>query len=348
MTSPDPEQETPLLTVIIPTYNIARYLRACLDSVVNQTYETLEIIIIDDNSTDATTGIIKDYAAADPRIKAVFHTRNHGPGNTRNEGLALATGDYVTFMDHDDWQALDKYEKMMAKAIEHDVDIVFCNAQEFDENSGKLNRHYYTLPKKGLAPNRLELIRDREKRGQLYLCLVPPWAKIVRRRLVEEHEVHFSENGNRFDDVLYHYHGCYFAKRVYFLDEILYTHRLFPESITGRAKVDRDNLFDLLDTWKELENIFIRLNIPLVEVFPLYAKILSAFMYRVENWREFAEQANSIADELGVKEEHVPETHKKAFNKLRNCGVGQYVYYRMKFRLRPYYKRIGRGVGMSR
>ena len=92
-----------LLTVILPTYNIEQYLRQCLDSVVYQTYKNLEIIILDDNSADSTPEIIKEYAANDDRIKTVFHTKNHGPGNTRNEGLAMATGDYVTFMDHDDW-----------------------------------------------------------------------------------------------------------------------------------------------------------------------------------------------------------------------------------------------------
>ena len=348
LTAQNQENKTPLLTVILPTYNIEQYLRQCLDSVVNQTYKNLEIIIIDDNSSDSTPDIIKEYASNDERSKPVFHTKNHGPGNTRNEGLGIATGDYVTFMDHDDWQELDKYEKMMAKVTEHDADIVFCNAQEYDETRNKMNRFYFTLPKKSVAPDKLEVIKSWEDRGRLLRCLVPPWAKIVRMELVREHKVRFSEGGNRFDDLLFHYHACYFAQRVYFIDEILYTHRIFPASISGRAKTDGDMYFDLFKTWEDLSAVCHEQGIPPKKMFALYLKPLSALTHHANNWRAFGRKANAIAEGLNMTIEDIPPSQRRAYKKLRRQGCFWHIYYKSKFALRSYYKAAGRILGIER
>ena len=106
------------VSVIIPVYEEEKYLAECIESVINQTYKDLEIILIDDGSKDSCPQIINDYAARDNRIIAIYK-ENEGAGPTRNVGIERATGDYVTFLDCDDWIELDIIEKMMNKALEY-------------------------------------------------------------------------------------------------------------------------------------------------------------------------------------------------------------------------------------
>ena len=329
------------LSVILPTYNIEQYLHQCLDSVVNQTYTDLEIIIIDDNSTDSTPDIIREYAARDSRIKPVFHKTNAGPGPTRNEGLELATGAYVTLMDHDDWQDLDKYEKMMAKAAEHHADIVFCNAQEYNQTTGFLNKSYY-VPSRffsggGLFEYPAEL---NEEKGKLSRLLFPPWAKIVRRSMIEVREIKFSTDGNRFDDVLYHYLSFIAARKIYFIDEILYTHRMFPLSISGRAKKNMDMMFDLYKTWDEIESYCESYNILPRKVFVYYTSTLANFMYRVRSHKAFASKLNELLDKYELTGKDYPDWQLKFYRRARKYSFGRWVGYKLWYPLKRSYKLI--------
>lgn len=113
----------PLISVIIAIYNPGKYLRACLDSIVNQTYKNLEIILVDDGSTDDSLAVCKEYAEKDNRI-IVHHKENSGVSATRNQGIRLAHGDYFSFIDSDDFIELDTYEYLMNLMQEHQVDIV--------------------------------------------------------------------------------------------------------------------------------------------------------------------------------------------------------------------------------
>ena len=116
--------EKQLISVIVPVYNVEKYLRQCLNSVVGQTYKNLEIIVVDDGSTDGS-GTICDEYTKDKRIK-VFHTENKGLSAARNLGLDHATGDWIGFVDSDDWIEPDMYEVLLNKAIETGADVVEC------------------------------------------------------------------------------------------------------------------------------------------------------------------------------------------------------------------------------
>ncbi len=103
-------KQDPLLSVIIPVYNVEKYLRECLDSVSNQTYQNLEIILVNDGSKDGSAEICKEYLAKDERIQ-YYEQENQGQSAARNLALSKATGEYITFVDSDDWISLDIYEK---------------------------------------------------------------------------------------------------------------------------------------------------------------------------------------------------------------------------------------------
>jgi len=117
----------PKVSIIIPVYNTEKYLRKCLDSVLNQTLSDLEIICIDDCSTDGSLTVLKEYAALDSRIKIIEFKENKGVSAARNTGIEAATGEYIGFVDPDDYIDFDFYEKLYNKANECKADIIKAN-----------------------------------------------------------------------------------------------------------------------------------------------------------------------------------------------------------------------------
>lgn len=124
--------EKPLISVIVPVYNVEPYLRKCLDSILNQTYRDLEILVIDDGSTDGSGAICDEYH--DPRIR-VFHTENHGLSAARNYAIDRAHGDYIAFLDSDDWLELNALETFLTTAQNTGADIVACRFYQEYKNT---------------------------------------------------------------------------------------------------------------------------------------------------------------------------------------------------------------------
>ena len=125
--------ENPLVSVIIPVYNTEEYLEECLDSLCNQTLQDIEIICINDASNDSTSQILKDYAEKDDRIILIENQFNQGQSISRNKGLEIAHGEYITFLDSDDYLELDAYEKLYGFARNYDHDLVVFDAIRFDD-----------------------------------------------------------------------------------------------------------------------------------------------------------------------------------------------------------------------
>ena len=116
----------PRLSVIVPVYNTEKYLRECLDSILTQTYTDFELILVDDGSTDSSGAICDSYSRADSRIH-VIHQQNGGVTAARKMGTKAAVGDYISFVDSDDWIAPDMFQQMLAKAEHHDLDMILCD-----------------------------------------------------------------------------------------------------------------------------------------------------------------------------------------------------------------------------
>lgn len=145
-----------LITVIVPAYNVAPWLPRCLDSILDQTYKNLQIIVIDDGSTDSTPQIIDEYSRKDERIVAI-HQKNEGLIAVRNKGIKMAMGKYVTFVDGDDTIRNTMYEKLLDNAIEHDADISHCGVM-FCFEDGHCEAHYGT--NKVIIQNQFEGLKD--------------------------------------------------------------------------------------------------------------------------------------------------------------------------------------------
>ena len=127
------------LSVIIPVYNVEKYLSACIDSILGQTLTDLEILLVDDGSTDASGRIARNYARVHPDIIRCLHVENGGQGRARNLALPLAKGEYLGFVDSDDWVRSDMYEKLCSLADETGADVAVCDFLErYDDGSEKI------------------------------------------------------------------------------------------------------------------------------------------------------------------------------------------------------------------
>ena len=125
-----------LISVIVPVYNVEKYLNRCVDSILNQTYTNLEVILVDDGGPDNCPAICDAYAKQDKRVK-VIHKANGGVSDARNAGLDVAKGDFIAFVDSDDWIDCTMYEKLLNKQKENNADLVFCKYNYVDAKTIK-------------------------------------------------------------------------------------------------------------------------------------------------------------------------------------------------------------------
>lgn len=167
------------VSVIVPVYKVEEYLPRCVDSILRQTYEDLEIILVDDGSPDASGAICDDYAARDSRVR-VIHKPNGGLSSARNAGIDAATGDYLGFVDSDDWIGPDMYETMMGLMKQHHADLVCGGRYNVDGGTGEKTP--------GLCPKQEECITGEEMAGRIFLwdgCDSSVCDKLFHRSLFE-------------------------------------------------------------------------------------------------------------------------------------------------------------------
>lgn len=240
---------TPLISVIIPVYNVEKYLRRCLDSVIAQTYQSLEIICVDDGSIDDSGKICDQYAVRDARIK-VIHQENQGLSAARNRGLDAAEGEYIAFVDSDDYILEDMYKKMLDKLLDYSVDLCVCQWQ-YEFSDGR-----QVVKKKNIAPpiygrkTSLEFARFLYRGNYENGVVVAAWNKLYRRALLDT--IHF-EGRIHEDDA---FNGRIMAKNisVYVMEEQFYVYAQNGDSLTN--KPFSANKFFFLDVLAERRELF--------------------------------------------------------------------------------------------
>lgn len=240
---------SPLVSIIIPVYNTELYLKKCLDSIVGQTYKELEIICIDDGSTDESGMIIDEYAQNDLRIK-VIHKENGGESSARNVGLKIMTGQYVGFVDCDDWLELDMYEQLVSSIVEKDVDMVASAwFKSFDENEIRIINQ---LPVSSEVLTREELLNYIYKRDY-YRGFAYMWNKLYKRSLFyNEYNslMMFDEDLVLGGDVLYLGKLALNTNSAYYLDKAFYHY--YQRNTSGCHTIDLRKRKDWLEAYKRL------------------------------------------------------------------------------------------------
>lgn len=220
-----------MVSVIIPVYNSEKYIRNCVDSVLKQSYQEIEIILVDDESKDSSPQICDEYANKDKRVK-VIHKKNGGTADARNTGLTAATGEYITFMDNDDyWNDEDALRNIMEQLNETKADVLMFDTMEYWENKHKFARSSKSCERSKVAfQNRDNALREIIQNGLLYRAV---WAKVIKAQLIREHGLYF-ENGIRNEDTDWTAKLLLCAETYDWYEGVFYVYR----KGTGQAQTD--------------------------------------------------------------------------------------------------------------
>ena len=197
----------PIISIIAPVYNIQEYLSQCLTSICNQTFPDLEIIVVNDGSTDGSGKICDKFALKDPRIR-VIHQANKGVSAARNAGLQMAQGDYLAFVDGDDWIESDMYELLLEQLVKQEADIAVCS--HYKDKGGKSKARYQSGAIHALTRNDALKALAQDKWLRNYV-----WDKLYKRQLFEN--LTFPE-GCIYEDLAINYQLFFRANKVVVVD----------------------------------------------------------------------------------------------------------------------------------
>ena len=215
-------QAQSLVSIIVPVHNGERFLPQCMDSILGQTYENLEIICVDDGSTDATPGLLADYAARDDRVR-ILAQKNAGPGPARNRGIDAATGEYLTFFDADDWCEPTLIESAIERIEETGADMVVFPYNVFDQRIGQsFYADWAVLPDKFAT----QPFCWKDNPNWAFRALQNlPWNKFLRRDFVERNGLRFEEDVFLTEDLMFSAPAIIRAQRIACVTEPLIFHR---------------------------------------------------------------------------------------------------------------------------
>lgn len=224
----------PSISVIVPVYNVEKYLKRCVDSILNQDMKEIEVILINDGSTDSSPSICDEYAKRDIRIK-VIHKKNSRVAAARNDGIKLATGKYISFIDSDDWIESNMYKCMHKKAEEFNVDFIMC---DFSKKGVEKSYNVSQQIDSGFY--------DKDKiKKELFQCLImfeniefPPtisnWTCLFKREFLIKNNIFYDEDIHYCEDSIFGSKAMYNANRFYYMkNKYFYNYFYNPSSTTS-------------------------------------------------------------------------------------------------------------------
>lgn len=217
------------VSVIVPVYNVEKYISKCLNSLVNQTLEDIEIIIVNDGSKDSSIDIVKEYAKKYGNIK-IYEKENGGLSDARNYGLQFATGKYIAFLDSDDYVDLNLYKRMYEKVKTEDSDMVECN-------------FYWVYDKK----NKKDIGQKYKGQKEMFeKARVVAWNKLYKKEVLDKAKVQFPK-GLRYEDVEFFYKLIPYIESVSFVKEPLIYYVQRKQSIVNTQNEKTKDIFTVLE-----------------------------------------------------------------------------------------------------
>lgn len=244
-----------MISIIVPVYNCKLYLSKCLDSIISQTYENIEVICIDDDSSDVSLKILWEYAKNDQRIK-VIHKKNEGVSLARNTGLDVAQGDFILFVDGDDWIDLCTCEVALKKIIEENTDLVMWSyIREREGESSKKQIFDRDIVFEGndvqekLHRRMIGIVDDELAHPERADALCTVWGKLYRRSIILTNHIRFYDirKIGTYEDGLFNLEYLKYVKKTIFLNRYFYHYRRTNvNSITGAYNANLGQQWDTL------------------------------------------------------------------------------------------------------
>ncbi len=238
---------TPLISILVPCYNCDTTIERCLNSIVNQTYFNLEIIIVNDGSTDGSLIKLQSFRKRDSRIK-VINQKNEGLARTRNILLENALGEYIYFVDSDDWINLEAIDKLITIALLNNTDIIVNSYYKSTIKKEKI--FYISNNMKSNDSNKEYLINN----------VTFAWGTFVKRKYLIDNNFNFNENFNFFEDAGVMTYWIYKAKRFYYFDEPQYHYFVNKKSLSRENQMSYIKIWNSIQQLKNLYNLFSKEN----------------------------------------------------------------------------------------
>lgn len=233
-----------LISIIVPVYKVEKYLRRCVDSILAQTYQNIEVLLIDDGSPDNSGEICDEYAEKDSRVRA-FHKPNGGVSSARNLGLKEANGEYIGFVDADDYIDKTMYEVLLGNLIKENADISICSYNQEDSN-GVFHKHWP-------HDDYLTIIGDRQIEylisNQYYTCSC--WDRLFKKELLKD--FWFDESKKVYEDLLFLYEVAKKSSKTVFTSSPLYNYCNNDGTSVARSLFD-DRKMDIINVSQYILN----------------------------------------------------------------------------------------------
>ena len=274
------------VSILSPCYNVEKYISQCLDSIIQQTYKNLQIILVDDGSTDNTLAILNQYASLDSRIE-VHHQENKGVATARNELLSKVKGDYVLFVDSDDWIELDMVEFLIAKVTEENAEMAVCG-NVVNNGIPKKNYKEETWGKEKVIE---EFLRHTNFNGSL-------WNKLFNVKLLKNNPT-FNPEISYGEDALFTWQIIQDVEKIIVTDKQLYHYRMNEGSLS-HAKWSPNKMGTGHLVWEQLER-------EAQKKYPQFGEIVSTSFVISDMWQlYFAALSNYPKDEyIDMYQKHV-------------------------------------------
>lgn len=241
------------VSIIVPCYNAEKYISESLDSILNQTYKNIEIICVDDGSTDKTREVIEEYAKNDSRITLICQENSYA-GIARNNGIKNANGKYIMFLDADDFFEKNMIEVLLESALKNNSDIVLCGAYKFDNITNNVT-DFNNILRKNLIPENQDVFNAKDiPKDILNVTWDATWNKLFRLDFIKENNLTFQDT-KVSEDVVFNRLAMILAERISFVDKSLIYYRVNNNlSLVGSIGNDVESSFDFYNATLKFKN----------------------------------------------------------------------------------------------
>lgn len=215
-----------LVSVIVPVYNGERYLSRCIESIINQPYRNIEIILINDGSTDNSGEICNAYALSDNRI-GVIHTQNNGPAAARNIGIENSKGEFIFFVDADDFIEKNALSLLIESYHQHRADIVVGDFRKIKDGPSK-SGHCNIFPESSLLRNQdiINYVRLYLKKPNRFPLFVYSWGRLFKSTIIKNNNIFFDAGLRTFEDVAFNFDYLNYTNKIFFLKKVIYNFQI--------------------------------------------------------------------------------------------------------------------------
>ncbi len=295
----------PKISVIIPIYNVEGYLPECLNSVVSQTLEDIEIICVNDGSTDNSLNILKEYASSDSRF-VLLNQDNSGQGIARNKALEIVKGEYTAFVDPDDWLEVDAFENLYNFAEDNNADVVQFDYKTFDNELKTFKEiNFAEILKKKYK----KIFRDLKffnwkdfKDACLQDLDLHAWSRVYKTDFIKRNKLKFAPL-RRAEDHLFVLGAILSADKIFYYPAFFYNYRIRNNSTVHSKSKDNFQIFQVLDMTKDLVNE-LGLSTELKKELDIYNRTILTWHYRqtpIEDLDKYIDMCKKYLSDEGLK-----------------------------------------------